>query len=113
MPPPYPLGENVTILRSGEPTQDSHGNDVPGTDAETAVEGCAVWPRTSSESIDGRDQVIVGVSVGMPYGTDVRATDRVRWRGTVYEVAGRPGPWRNPFTGTCAGIQVDLTEVTG
>ena len=113
MPPPYANGETVVIIRSGPPTQDDYGNDVPGALVETAVAGCAVWPRTTSEDVQARQQVLEGVSIVLPFGTDVLPTDRVRVRGVLYDVDGDPGEWQSALTGTKAGVQVDLTRVTG
>jgi len=115
----WPLGEPVTVLRAGTPTHDVYGNDVPGVDAETRYEGCAVWPRMSTEGIQtredvqARDQVIDGLNVLFPVGASVLATDRVRVRGVVYLVEGEPGSYRSPLTGTTLGPQVALTRVTG
>lgn len=113
MPPPYPLGETITILRAGAPTQDDYGNDVPGADVEFDVQGCAVWPRTSSEDVRARLQVLEGLNVLAPYGTDVRPHDRIRVGGVLYDVDGDPGEWRSSLTGTRAGVQIELARVTG
>lgn len=113
MPPPYPLGKTVTILRAGPPTRDAHGNKVPGADVPTQVVGCAVWPRSSSENTNGRDQVIIGLSVVMPYGTDVTATDRIKVGDVIYDIDGEPGVHDSPLTGSRMGVEVALTRVTG
>lgn len=113
MPPPYPAGETITILRPGAPTQDEYGNDVPGPDVPTPVTGCAVWPRTSSEDDQARAQVTEGLNAVAPYGTDIRPHDRVKVGDRIYEVDGDPGEWRSPLTGTKAGVQISLTRVTG
>ncbi len=113
MPPPYPVGETVTILRPGPPVEDDYGNDVPGPDTETQVAGCAVWPRTSNEDNQARAQVIEGLNLVAPYGTDIRPHDRVKIGDLIYEVDGDPGDWASPLTGTKAATQVSLTRVTG
>lgn len=113
MPPPYPAGVVVTFIRPGAPTQDAYGNDVPGAATETDVAGCAVWPRTSDEDVQGRMQVTQGLNVVAPYGTDVRPQDQARVGGVLYDVDGDPGDWRSPLTGTRAGVQISLTRVTG
>lgn len=113
MPPPYPNGETITILRSGAPTQDDYGNDVPGAEEEIPVAGCAVWPRSSSEDDRARMQVTEGLNIVAPYGTDVRPHDRARVRGLLYEVDGDPGEWRSPLTGAKGGVQIELSRVTG
>lgn len=113
MPPPYPLGRTVTILRPGAPARDAHGNQIPGPDVPTQVDGCAVWPRGSTENTNSRDQVFVGLAVLMPYGTDVRATDRVKVGDLIYEIDGEPGVHASPLTGSRMGVEVALARVTG
>lgn len=111
--PGFPAGETVTIIRPGPPTRDAYGNDVAGPAAELDVPGCAVAPRTSSEDVQARDQVIEGLTVWMPAGTDVRPTDRVRRAGVLYEIDGDAGRWSSPFTGFTGPVQVSLSRVTG
>jgi hypothetical protein len=110
--PGLPVGETVTLLRRVLAGQDSDGNDEWST-VETDVAGCAVWPRGSSELVQGRDTVIVGLAILLPAGTAVAASDRLRVRGDLYEVDGQPGSWQSPFSGLSAGVQVALTRVTG
>lgn len=113
------IGETVTILRPGSSTRDSHGNDVPGADVETDVEHCAVWPTGSAgqglgrEQVQGRDQVEDRMSVLFPFGTEVRATDRLRIRGLLYQVTGVAQSWSSPFTSTRAGVELQADRVTG
>jgi hypothetical protein len=106
-------GETVTVVRAGTPTEDDYGNEVPGPSTETDVPGCAVAPRSSSEDLQARDQVIVGLTVWMPSGVDVRPTDQMRVRGVLYDVDGEPGGFRSPFTGSAGPVQVALTRVSG
>lgn len=111
--PGFPAGETVTIIRPGPPTRDEYGNDVVGAATEIDVPGCAVAPRTSSEDVQARDQVIEGLTVWMPAGTDVRPTDRVRRGGLLYEIDGEAGAWSSPFTGFRGPVQVSLTRTAG
>lgn len=106
-------GETITIIRPGTPTEDEYGNQVPGTPTETDVPGCAVAPRSSSEDLQARDQVIVGLTVWMPSETDVQATDQMRVRGVLYQVDGEPGGYASPFTGSGGPVQVALTRIEG
>ena len=113
-----PQGDTVTILRPGPATQDAYGNDVPGAPTEIPVGGCAVAPRDGTgagpnEIVDARDTVIEGLMLYAPFGTDIRATDRVRVGGDVYEVEGQPGSFRSPFTGSTGPVVVALELVTG
>lgn len=113
-----PQGDTVTILRPGPATQDAYGNDVPGAPTEIPVPGCAVAPRDgtgagANEIVDARDTVITGLTLWAPYGTDIRATDRISVAGLVYEVDGRPGSFRSPFTGSTGPVVAALELVTG
>ena len=103
----------VVLLSTAVTSQDEYGNDVRES-TETRVDALAVWPRVSDESTQGRNTVIVGMTAVLPYGTRVRATDRVRWDGRVWEIEGEPGVWGpSPFTGNTAGVEVALTRVEG
>lgn len=106
-----PFGETITVIRP--PAKDKFGDPVAGSAAETAVPGCAFWPRTTTELLNGQNTLIEGLDVFFPPGTDVRATDRLRITGLIYEVDGDPGVWRSELTGTDAGIQASATRVTG
>lgn len=107
------IGETVVILRPGAPTRDQRGNDVPGADTEIPVDGCIVWPTASDEKIAGQDLTSDNITVSMPYGTDIRFTDRALVRGFVYRVTGLPNQWASPFTGHRAGVEVRLERATG
>lgn len=115
---PLPHGETVTLVRPGPPTQDEYGNDVPGPSTETPLPGCGVAPRdgnssAGNEDTKGRDQVIVGLTLYAPPGTDLRPTDRVRIGGVLYEVEGEAGAFRSPFTGSSGPVVAALERVTG
>lgn len=110
----FPAGETVTIIRPGAATTvDAYGNDIPGTSTETDVAGCAVAPAGGSEDVQARDQVRQGLTVWLPYGTDVQPTDLLRIRGDEYSVDGTASTWRSPFTGFTGPVQVSATRVTG
>ena len=108
----------LTLLRTSVSGQDDYGNDVRES-VEVDVQGCAVWPRDSNgsggnELTGTRDTVIVGYSAILPFGTVVKATDLVRYAGTVYDIDGEPGVWGpSPLTGNVAGVQIALRRVTG
>lgn len=107
-------GETITVLRHGS-TTDRYENTVPDWTDPTRIpiKGCAVAPRSTSEDNAGRQAVIVGLIVYTPAGVDIRPTDRVEVRGVVHEVDGEIGDWRNPFTGTRAGLEVQLKRAAG
>lgn len=113
-----PHGDTVTIVRPGPPTEDEYGNDVPGPPTEIPVLGCGVAPRDgtgsgANERTDARDTVITGLTLYAPYGTDIRATDKVRVGGDLYEVEGQAGSFRSPFTASTGPVVVALELVTG
>jgi hypothetical protein len=113
-----PNGDTVTIVRPGPPTRDGYGNDVPGTPVEIPIPGCGLAPRDgtgagSNELTDARDTVFVGLTLYAPHGTDIRATDRVRVGGDLYDVVGFPGSFRSPFTGSTGPVVASLELVTG
>ncbi|MFD5221344.1 hypothetical protein ACFWMH_27265 [Streptomyces tendae] len=113
-----PKGDTVVIVRPGPPSEDIYGNDVPGPPTEIPVAGCGIAPRDgsgsgSNEMTGARDTVITGLILYAPYGTDIRATDRVRIDGDLYEVDGQAGSYRSPFTGSAGPVVVALELVTG
>lgn len=103
----------ITILSTAVTGQDEYGNDVRES-TETRARAYAVWPRVSDESTQGRNTVFVGINMVLTPDTKLRATDRVRWDGRVWEVEGEPGkhgPF--PWTGEEVCVEVALTRVEG
>lgn len=111
MSAPFPFGITVTVERSGKPNK--YGDKPPPV--EHTISGVTVYPRTSSEATDNRDTVVIGLTMLAPHGSDVKATDVIRFPdGTKYQVDGEPGSWGpSPFTGWKPGMQVALERVTG
>lgn len=123
VPAPYPYGETVRILRTGEsPGRGPRGQPLPGPDESFDVAGCVVAPRAESPQVGGdqqqaRDTVIVGYTVYAPPDhpqMPVRTTDGALIRGVRCEITGEPGDWgRSPFTGTRGPVQFAADRVTG
>jgi hypothetical protein len=87
--------ETVTILRSGAPTTDRYGNEIPGADVRIVVDDCLVAPRFGGDVTDrGRQGVVVGATVYFPKGVEVRASDRLEVRGEPHVIEGEPGWWK-------------------
>jgi hypothetical protein len=106
-------GETLTLITRSPAGRDADGNQTY-TSTETDVAGCPVWPRSSSERVQGQDTVIDGLTTVLPVGTDVSAIDAIRLTGgETYEVDGQPGTYSSPFTGLNPGIVVQLTKVAG
>lgn len=123
MPAPYPYGETVRILRTGEsPGRGPRGQPLPGPDESFDLAGCVVTPRAETPQVGGdqqqaRDTVIVGYTVYAPPDhpqMPVRTTDGALIRGIRCEITGEPGDWgRSPFTGTRGVVQFAADRVTG
>jgi hypothetical protein len=96
--------DTVTVLRGK--SRDNWG-DGQGSDTETDVSGCSVQPTSASEDTDSGDLLITNVTAYLPAGTDILATDRVRWLGDTYAVNGPPARWRDE-TGAEDHVQVQL-----
>lgn len=110
MAPGLTLGsDTVTILRGR--TRDAWGN-LTGTDSETPAGGCLVQPLGGVEATDRGEMVVTNVTLFVPAGTDITATDRVRWRGRVYAVNGPPEAWHDR-AGRESYLQVELKLTEG
>ncbi len=97
--------ETVTVIRP--PARDRFGDRMPGADTEFDVPGCLFAPGPSREPGFATNQVDTDGTVYAPPGADFLATDKVRVRGDVYTVVGKPQVW-----GT-TGVVVALRQVTG
>jgi hypothetical protein len=112
---PYPQfkdGKTVTIVRRVLAGKDEYGNDMY-TETTEDIPGCSVQPAGSSENVSFNDQVISGVVVYFPYGTNIGATDAIQIGNIEYEVTGDPSSWMSSFSGNTAPIEVRARRVTG
>lgn len=103
-------GHTVTVIRP--PGNDPFGDPLPGDPAETEVSGAFMQPGATTERTDDRDTVDSAWTCFLPPGTDIRATDRLRWRSAVYEVDGDPQPF-DDLRGTTHHLEVRLRHITG
>lgn len=108
----FPYGQTLTLLTRQLTGRDGDGNAVY-QNVPTAVLNCPVWPRTSSELVQGQDTVIIGLTAILPPGTDASAIDAVMVGADKYEIDGQPGAYVSPFTNMNPGIEVQLTKVGG
>lgn len=103
--------DTVTVLRGS--SRDNWGN-LTGTDTETTVSGCSVQPLGGVEQTDRGEMVVTNLTLFCPPGTDITATDRVRWLGSVYAVNGPPEPWHDRAgRQSHTQVQLKLTEGQG
>lgn len=110
-------GETI-VRQRGVATTDPYSNTTTGVDWTTpttlSIPGCAVADGGSLEPLrDARNAVESDFDVILPFGSDVRATDRLVVRGLTCEIKGRPFDWRNPFTGWEPGMVARCKIVEG
>lgn len=119
MHPFLPHGETLVLHRrvprveNGEKVYDAYGVlQYDTVDAE--VEGCAVWPFSSSETLQNQERTNTQYSAALPAGTEVDAVDYVTWRGLDYELNGEPDRYhRNPITGSVGPVVINMLRVEG
>jgi len=91
------LGETVTILSAGAATDPYSGEDAESWEAPTERDVTTIAPlepRPSDEPTqDARNAVTSGWTLYLPPGDPITRADRVRVRGEVYPVQGRPADW--------------------
>ena len=106
--PSFAFAETVTVTRQ---TQAKHGDRTNGVAHD--VDGCVVWPSTTTEVTGTQDTVTWDWVVLMPPESDVLATDKVTVRDITYDVVGEPSLYKSPLTGMQSGIEVRIQSITG
>lgn len=87
-------------------TVDWQGDPTGAAGLQVTVEGCKVWPRTSSEDAARGSIVIDGLNVWIPSTQiEITAQHKVKARGETYNVEGVPGYYAGK------GILVALEKV--
>lgn len=101
----------ITVAVLVEAT-DRHGDD---TLTEVGTVGPCGWaPGDSTESEDGRDQVVTRRTLYTPPNSGITDQHRVRFPdGSLWRVDGDPGQWRSPFDGWVPGDEIRLERVRG
>ena len=102
------MNDTVTVIRAAE--RESRGSTVKDWEhaTEHEVARCQVTNRTTAQERDGRvANVADGMTLRAPYGSDIRAGDRVRWDGDVYEVDGDVFNTKSP-TGAVSNLKCAL-----
>lgn len=101
---------DATVTVSRAPLANERGAQVPdwARARSHAVKGCLVTAAATSQDRDGRVvQVHDRLTLRAPYGSDIRAGDRVTVDGTVYEVDGDPLNAKSP-TGRASTMRCAL-----
>ncbi|MBQ9703914.1 MAG: hypothetical protein IJV68_05155 [Clostridia bacterium] len=106
--------DTVTRIRPGIKTE--RGSETPDWDnpeSEIEINQCSIQPASTSLSLDGRVLAVMdGLTVYVPYGSDVKAGDHIVADGETYEINGEPRAWKSP-TGNRSNIQLNLVRWTG
>lgn len=84
------IRESIVLI---PPTSvDWQGDPTGAAGSEVTVEGCKVWPRTSTENAARGSIVIEGLNVWIPSTqVEITASHKVKARGEIYTVEGGPG----------------------
>ena len=108
------FGERVQLIHRVPGTADSYGNATMVDQTPVTVDGVGWDPGTSTEAVQGQEQVVQTPRFLLPPGTAVDPLDAlVRPNGNRYEVTGEPGDYVSPFTGWTPGVVVNVRRVTG
>ena len=109
---PGPYAPTVTQHVAGEPTEDSHHNEVPAF-TDRAVVAVAEWSPSSTETDNaGGDEVVADLILVVTEST--AASEYDEWTATDglrYRVNGQPKRFHNPFDNT-AVTQINLRRIT-
>lgn len=113
------FNQSAVRVRAGAKT-DRGGNTVPDW-SEAAVHrlpvvGLNIQPATQTEAVDEmRNEAITGYRVQSAEGRapDIRAVDRIEWRGETYEVDGEVASWPELFTDTVHHVEFVMRRTTG
>lgn len=112
----------ATIVRTARGPLPRMGDAGADTVTRVSVPGCMSYPNTVTETVSrktgtesstpAQDTVVFGLTVLMPAGTDVRASDQVEVAGVLYDVNGEPSKWKSPSTGhrSCTEVQLKGAE---
>ncbi|EYT84022.1 hypothetical protein CF54_04005 [Streptomyces sp. Tu 6176] len=103
--------DTVTVIDRVLTGQDERGHDIY-EDRERDVPDCNMQPVSSTETNDGKTQVVTRWRLAGPPGMGLTALSRVRWRGVLYEVDGEPGE-HGSFAGLLDHTEAFLKVVSG
>lgn len=107
--------ETVTRLRAPY-IVDRYGNETSTRDwslaAEHDISGCSVQPMAGDEILGDRDARLKRWILYGPPNIDVLATDRIRHKGTTYEVKSPAREWPSA-TGNLDNTQLELERLDG
>ena len=104
--------QTITRIRPG--TRSVRGSDIRdwGNASELEISGCSMQPAGNTLSQDGR---VLGVHDGLtiyaPEDADIKAGDRIRYRGEMYAINGDPLIW--PGAARMQHMQINVQRWRG
>lgn len=111
--------DSVVRVRAGTKT-DRGGNTMPdwspGAVSRATVGGLNIQPASQTEGADAtRTAVVTGWRVQSEPGTapDIRAADRLEWRGMTLAVDGEVAEWSDPLDGSVHHLEFTMKRSTG
>lgn len=122
------FGEIITILRSVSTELTPYGDLPTPVITRIDISNAGIAPRMSNEpSARGRQGVMIGYSLYLPYGTDLRFNDKVELFGggtlagvprtpltaQIYYVDGQPAQWKSALSGKRFGMEIALSLGSG
>lgn len=103
----------VTVVRTTPGGLDPHGAPLPSTETRHPLPGAFTAPRTSSD-VAGREGIVVGLTLFCSDpDADLLHTDQVEVNGTLFDIDGGVGVWRNPLNPAVDGISCALKRGQG
>lgn len=109
------VGETVYRLRGNPGGTDDYGDPVTSTEGRTAFKTLA--PVAFNRSVEaggrGRTGTVTGITIYLPAGSDVRASDQWEVRGSRWDVDGEVADWRSAAGSPVGGVEVALRRAVG
>lgn len=98
----FGAGETVTLRHKTTHTPrqfDEYGNLIYRF-VDQVLTGVAIWPESTSETIQQVERSTTIYVMAVPAGVDVDSNDVLVWRGVEWEIQAEAEQYRSPLTGT-------------
>lgn len=103
--------QSITRIRQSSQGTDQYGEPIYVT-TETVLEA-AVAARTGSKTVGAAEITVTsGLTVYLPYDTDVQNDDVFVYKGERYVLDGEKFDWENPYGNWKPGTVIDLQRET-
>ncbi|WP_063023824.1 hypothetical protein [Nocardia niwae] len=107
----YPKGVMLAVERGA--ALNWEGDPVNGSVATHQIGPCDLkWLQDSEDNTQG-ELLMLAAQVTAPSGSDVLATDKIRFNGQLFVIDGQVRETRNSFTGFTAGVRFKIAKDGG